>query len=140
MPFKNTVKQWFQTTFKPKQAQFWEWMDNIRWADEPIAIADVTDLENLLNTLGQPIQKFVVSGAFNYTIPAGYLVEWVLIKPTTNATVNIVSGNDSNNVDVLADFGEPIACNYYAVANRVIDISGLPINTIIYVKRYKLPL
>jgi hypothetical protein len=140
MAFKDTVKTWFQTGLKPTQGQFWSWMDKLRWKDEPIAITEVTGLQDFLNALGPKIQRFEATGTFRYTIPVGFIVEWLLVKPTLDCTVTIDDGNgNASNVDVIALHGEPITCMYNAGEERVIEITNLPLKTLVFVKRYQLP-
>jgi hypothetical protein len=140
MLFIDQVKQWFRKNLKPSEGQFWSWLNWVRWKDEAIGISEVTDLQNQLNALGQPIQKFAQTGTFIYEIPAGYIVEWLLIKPSTDCTVTLDDGNGNvNDIDVQELHGEPIICMYNAGVDRDIEITGLPPKTLVYVKRYKLP-
>lgn len=48
---KETSKQWFETGDFPTQAQFYQVFDWLRWKDEGISVADVANLQNILNTL-----------------------------------------------------------------------------------------
>ena len=141
MAFIDNVKQWFKTNDKPTQGQFYSWMNWLRWKDEVLAITEITGLQAALNALGTPIQKFEATGLFTYVIPQGYLVEWVHIKPTTDCTVQLDNGNGFvTDVDVVASHGEPIVCMYAAGIDRTITIIGLPLKTLIYIKRYLLPI
>ena len=141
MTFIEEVSQWFETGDFPTAAQFVSKFNKQRWKDELIQISEVEELQNQLNALGQPIQKFDVDGLFSYTIPANYIVEWILIKPSTDFTAILDDGNGNVvDVDVTALHGEPIVCMYNAGVNRYITIDSLPQKTIIYVKRYALPL
>jgi hypothetical protein len=139
--FANAVKQWFQTGDKPEQGQLYNWMDNSRWKDEPIALTDMEQsFIDLINALGQPILRFEVTGTFEHTIPAGYIVEWVHVAPVNDCTITLDDGNgNTNDIDVVALHGEPITCMYAAGIDRTISITGLPLKTIIYVKRYRFP-
>ncbi|WP_394775405.1 hypothetical protein [Flavobacterium sp.] len=46
----NTIKQWFKTSLKPTQAQFWDTWDSFRHKDEKVPVQDVQDLNELLLT------------------------------------------------------------------------------------------
>ncbi len=46
----NTIKNWFRTGLKPTQAQFWAWVDSFRHKDEAVPVADVSGLQELLDT------------------------------------------------------------------------------------------
>lgn len=49
MALKDTVKEWFKTGLKPTQAQFYSKFDFLRWKDEKIPIADIEEIEGILN-------------------------------------------------------------------------------------------
>jgi hypothetical protein len=44
----NTIKQWFRTGLKPKQEQFWDWLDSFRHKDDKIPAADIEGMDALL--------------------------------------------------------------------------------------------
>lgn len=143
--FANAVKQWFQTNDKPNQEQFYNWLDNSRWKDEKIAFIDMEQpFIDLINALGQPIQKFTYDAiypfVFNHTINAGYFVEWIIIVPLADCVVTLNDGyGNLTDIDVTALNGETITLNYNALTDRNISIEPIPVGTIIYVKKYKLP-
>ncbi len=142
MSFITDVAQWFETNDMPTAAQFVSMFNKLRWKDERIRLDEMEQsFINAFNALGQPIQKFSETGTFIYTIPAGYIVEWLLIKPSIDCTVTLNDGNGNvNDVNVIALHGEPIICMYNAGIDRLIEVSGLPPKTLVYVKRYALPL
>jgi hypothetical protein len=49
MADKNTIKNWFRTSLKPTQAQFWATWDSFWHKDEKIPITAIADIENILN-------------------------------------------------------------------------------------------
>jgi streptogramin lyase len=44
----NTIKQWFRTSLKPTQQQFWDWLDSFRHKDDKIPAADIEGIDELL--------------------------------------------------------------------------------------------
>lgn len=46
---KNTLYNWFLTGLKPKQAQFWAWLDSFWHKNESIPVASITNLQGLLD-------------------------------------------------------------------------------------------
>jgi hypothetical protein len=49
MADKNTIKNWFKTSLKPTQAQFWATWDSFWHKDEKIPITAIDYIENILN-------------------------------------------------------------------------------------------
>jgi hypothetical protein len=45
----NTIKQWFKTSLKPTQQQFWDWLDSFRHKDDKVQPDEVDGLQNLLD-------------------------------------------------------------------------------------------
>ena len=45
----NTIKQWFKTSLKPTQAQFWDTWDSFRHKYEKVPVKDVEGIEELLS-------------------------------------------------------------------------------------------
>lgn len=141
MLFIDQVKQWFRTNLKPTEGQFWSWLNWVRWKDEAIGISEVTDLQNQLNALGQPIQKFEATGYWEYIIPLEYIVEWLLIKPSTDCIIAYgIDGDEiDNDVAIESYKGGALEGLKPAFFDRTLYVDGLPPKTIIYIKRYKLP-
>lgn len=146
MAFIDTVKPWFQTFKFPTQAQFYYWMERIRWIDQPIAINEITNLESVINNLAQPLEVFTTgAGAFTYTIPADFLLEKIVIKPSsdTNAFCSTEGGTDGDIVAVDVDNvitearGAVWSVDQQAISvSRNIVISGLPSgSTLVFIKR-----
>lgn len=48
MSIRTQIKQWFKTNLKPTQTQFWTLLDNLRFKDEKVPVADVDGIDNLL--------------------------------------------------------------------------------------------
>src|SRR5271167_257492 len=44
----NTIKQWFRTSLKPTQAQFWDTWDSFRHKYEKVPVKEVEGLEDSL--------------------------------------------------------------------------------------------
>lgn len=49
MTDKNTIKNWFKTTLKPTQEQFWAWIDSFWHKDEKIPTEQVEGLSEILS-------------------------------------------------------------------------------------------
>jgi hypothetical protein len=46
----NTIKNWFKTTLKPSQQQFWDTWDSFRHKLDKVPVKDVEGIDELLNT------------------------------------------------------------------------------------------
>jgi hypothetical protein len=55
----NTIKNWFKTTLKPTQQQFWDTWDSFRHKHEKIPVRDIEDIDQLISG-----QKIIPSGQF----------------------------------------------------------------------------
>ena len=55
MSFQNDIKPYFETGDFPTQSQFYEAFTKLRWKDELLFIADITDLTTILNGLATPV-------------------------------------------------------------------------------------
>lgn len=49
MSFKTTVREWFRTDDRPDEDQFMNWFNWTRWNDEKIPLADIEEIEEILN-------------------------------------------------------------------------------------------
>lgn len=96
MSFKDQVKQWFKTGDKPTQGQFWQKFEWLRWKDEPIAMADVTDLTETL----QGKADIGTTGAYKpngleintdsyYDHASGVMLDMMLITPEEDSNILI---------------------------------------------------
>lgn len=88
---RDTVKPWYITGAFPTQAQFWQWMDWIRFKDEKIASSDLTD--ELIAMFNSNVRLIALpANVFQWNAPAGTLLEKFLIKDSgagQNVTVDI---------------------------------------------------
>lgn len=101
MAYIDNVKPWFETGDFPTQAQFYQMFEWLRWRDQPLAIADITNLTSILNELASPVEAFITTGAdFQYTIPLGFLMEKIVVKPFSNCSP-FASIEDSDVDDVF---------------------------------------
>lgn len=55
MGYETTVREWFKTGLKPTQAQFWAKYSFLRWKDEKISVADIEDIEEILNAKAETV-------------------------------------------------------------------------------------
>lgn len=55
----ETIKNWFRTSLKPTQAQFWDTWDSFRHKSEKVSVKDIEGVEELLVEL-----KVIRSGKF----------------------------------------------------------------------------
>jgi hypothetical protein len=46
----NTIKNWFKTSLKPTQAQFWDTWDSFRHKSEKVPVAEIEGIDPLLDT------------------------------------------------------------------------------------------
>ena len=81
---RDTVKPWFETGDFPTQSQFWTLFDYLRFKDEKIGLADLTDqLIAILNArVGRPERRELLA---NDTIlmPAEYKLCGIAVKNTS---------------------------------------------------------
>lgn len=54
----TTIKNWFKTSLKPTQQQFWDWLDSFRHLDTAIEITEVSGLREELDALSNPNSTF----------------------------------------------------------------------------------
>ena len=149
MAFKDQVKPWFETGDYPTQNQFWQMMEWLRWKDEPLNIGDINQLTEILNGLSSPVEAFVTTGGeFTYTIPAGYLLEKVIVVPFSDckpyATIDKIGGDVEDMVPVDDDTtitdleGDVWVVNKMAIAAREITIYSLPADSKVYLIKRKI--
>lgn len=101
---KDTAKTWFETGDFPTQEQFYQTFDWLRWKDEGIDIADINNLQGILNSLQATI---------NANLPSSLL---------TGGVVTIIS-DDGTNVVV----GIPQTQYVYKGAEREIGATTVAI-------------
>lgn len=143
MAFKDNSKAWFQTTFFPTQAQFWQVFDWLRWKDEPVSIAEVTGLADILNNSFAIVtkEKFTVDGTgnFSYTIPAGFVLNSISVLPAADglaACTNVggVSGDIVPSDMVLAATGAYWLLSKQVIAATTIIITAIPNTVLVFIK------
>ena len=90
MPFKDDVKQWFETGDFPTQAQFYQKFEWLRWKDEKIAAGDLTvELLNIINSFARLIT--LPPGVYQTDIRRGTLLEKFLLFDYTVGQLLTVS-------------------------------------------------
>jgi hypothetical protein len=141
----DTVKQWFLRKKKPTQSQFHTLFDYLRWKDEAITMADiaglVTALVSKVNTNDYEGQLIEVNADYTYTIPAGHLLEKMVVYMGTADKIRI-SKVSIGNEDVMpeleqnAGWNNPIVLDELAVANTDLFIEGITAGSkICFIKR-----
>jgi hypothetical protein len=142
MAYRDLVKPWFETGDKPTQAQFYQLFDFLRFLDDAISIAQVTGLQDALNSFGAgdnggELQVFNADAS--YVLGAGILLEKLIIIPGVNANIKIGSAANLDDVhfeENMSSTGHVIALQIFSLAGRTIFFTGLPANTkIIFFKR-----
>lgn len=139
----DTAKQWFETGDLPTQEQFYWVFERLRWTDQPIPINNVTGLLQILNQLATPVEVFTTSGNLVYTLPAGFILEKIIVVPVSDCDVTVENngtldpGDIVKEVPVSASTGSVLAVDLLAVnASREINISGQPNgSTVTIIKR-----
>lgn len=84
----NTIKNWFRTTFKPTQAQYWDTWDSFWHKEESIPTAAVTGLDAQLAKIPVTVIKNV-SGADTYLLNADTKLESIYLKTTDSENVKV---------------------------------------------------
>lgn len=145
MSFQNDIKPYFETGDFPTQSQFYEAFTKLRWKDELLFIADITDLTTILNGLATPVETFTTTAApLAYTIPAGYLLEDIILKPVADATVRCdnqgtaVPGDVMPDDAVTAGSGAVWSVKKFAPAALTIVVVGMPAGSKIYFIKRKI--
>jgi hypothetical protein len=107
----NDLKSFFETGDKPTQQQFWDWLESFFHKQEGIAISDVTNLQNTLNSKaeGSAINALTPilldEGQSSIEIPAGkYINDIVVIAPTA---IYITVGTTNSGTEL----SEVVSCN-----------------------------
>lgn len=65
----ETIKNWFRTTLKPTQEQFWDTWDSFRHKDEKISVEEIDGVENLAPNIEEVLKKgnnYYTNGQNNY--------------------------------------------------------------------------
>lgn len=83
MGFKDTIKGYFQRGDKPKQAEYYEWMDKTYFKDETIPVGNVT--------VGEQELVCDATTVFDYSVHSNARV--TLSEDTTLSITNMAVGN-----------------------------------------------
>jgi hypothetical protein len=147
MANRDTSKPWFETGDKPTQAQFQQLLDWLRFVDDPIAMNDIAGLTNALlvkvDHAGYDAfysgELIAANADYLYTLQQYYLLEKIIVIPGADCTIRIgktLSGDEIvTNTDIDTD-GEVFVIDVFAIANRNIYISGIPVGSkLIFLKR-----
>lgn len=152
MANRDTVKQWFLSKKKPTQAQFHQLFDWLFFKEESIAIANVTGLQDILNSLDIPVKQTKTfpfadaAGTKTFVIPAGYVVRNAVFESASNQLVRI--GDTANGEELLTDLdvvtGQPMdtsmsVCSTRAAARTIYvnsSVGDITV-TITYTKFFK---
>lgn len=146
MTDKNTIKNWFKTTLKPPQEQFWAWMDSYWHKSESIPQGKI---EGLADTLGNKADASQLAGKADLIdgkVPEKQLPNlqdntklnkpendgnWIVSK--TGETINWVSANSfgknmaNSQVVTTAESGVTQGANYtWDTAGYYFNLKNLP--------------
>lgn len=146
MANKDTSKQWFQTGDKPTQAQFYQVFDWIRWADDPIAIADIAGLVAALNAKADQTSvallytfKVTLNADGNYVLPLGNLMDKIIITPAGDSNIKVGTSDGGEEImpvdDIAAGEDRVISCDVIARADKTIYFTGITSATTILIFR-----
>ena len=97
----NTIKNWFKTSLKPSQAQFWDTWDSFRHKFEKVPVKDIDGIDELLLTKADK------------TILDNHLADKIAHAPQVNTDWNSESGLSQliNKPEFKTINGEPIVGN-----------------------------
>lgn len=136
----ETIKQWFETGDYPTQQQFWDWLDSFIHRDSELAVANITNLEEILIGKADVETVTVLAGSIvlapgttTFDVPAGLLVEKILViapTPISFKCGTTLGGNELvDTFDVPQAFVFPL--DQYFPALTTIYFSGVSGDTII---------
>lgn len=144
MAFKDVIKSFFKTGDYPTQGQFYDLFDKIWFKDEKLAISDIAGLADTINSIGDAVQGFTsVSGTLTYTIPAGFLLEHVILKPLEDCNARIdlaggVAGDIMLEMPITAADGAVWVLNRMAFVDTAIVVVGMPAGSKAYFVKRKI--
>lgn len=142
MAYIDNAKQWFKRKMKPTEAQFAQTFDWLRWKDQALAIADITSLSTTLQgKLDKSVFDAMISRATivleadgSFVIPAGYLLEKVLLIPAVASVISIGTTEGGEEVFLAGDVstdGAVIALNVFTKVAKTIYFTGITSSTTI---------
>lgn len=153
---RNTIKTWFETGDFPTQEQFWNWLDSFWHKDDQLGISNIDQLTSILagkattqetDNLQQQIDNLstgaapitiTTTGNYQYVIPAGKLLQEIVVLPTADLAGFSV-GSTENGSDISPvlpvsasnpDSGT-IMMNKYAKTDRSVWFNGITSSTTI---------
>lgn len=138
------LKQWFQTGDYPTQQQFYDWMESYRHLDDEVPMASVTGLVQILQTLtnnqggGAGTPPVIVSGTNTWAVPAGTLIEKLVVIDTAALTLSAGTTAGSSNLLEAAQCSPAftiIATDIYFQNAGSIFFTGMNAETIIKIYR-----
>ena len=144
MAFIDDIKPYFQTGDYPTQSQFYEAFDKLRWKDETQAISSITGLQDILNSFAGGVTAFTTAGDQPFTIPVGYLLEHIILKPVADCNVRcdvagtITPGDVVMELAVTAAEGTVWVINKMAFADTNIVVVGMPAGSKVYFVKRKI--
>lgn len=130
MANRNTVKAWFLSLKKPNQSQFHQWLDSIWFKDEKLAISDVQDLEQRLNSLSLYNITYIAEDDVIYADIIGRTVlEKVVLMAADvcSATLKTEAGDDIYEGEIELEAGVPVVIrlDYVSIGNVKAVIEGM---------------
>jgi hypothetical protein len=143
MAFIDNVKQWFKTGDFPDQPQFYQKFAWLRWKDEPIAISEVTELQDILNNINGAVggvkQFASLSGNGYVQVPAACEIRKIILYAAdTNEVVNVgiteLGAEIEGQITLIGGTKYRIIQNFDLPENGRIYFSGVTslINIVIY--------
>ena len=132
----NTLKQWFETGDYPTQQQFWDWLDSFFHLDAELQISNIQNLETILESKADASQLaalnnrvVLAAGATQWNVPAGTLVEIIVVLEATEITFKCGTAPGGNDVIEETDFTGNLvyAKNKYFAAATTIYFGGVKI-------------
>lgn len=136
---KNTLYGWAVPKWKPLAVQIKDWFDSYWHKDEAIPITSVGGLQDIINGLPNLSTFEMVAESVNgvridfaadgsFLIPAGQLLEKMLVKPTAPISLKIGTANGLDDIAPQENVdagGGLFVLNLPAFADKRIWLSGI---------------
>jgi hypothetical protein len=147
---RDQLKAWFTTGKKPPQGQFWDWLDSFFHKSDTIGIANVTNLQTILNSKADLASvnsliallfpwKVQLNGDGTYVLPAGLMMEKMIITPSADMDINVglIPGGDEIMMieSIVANADYVVNYDLVARADRTIYFTGITAATTILIYR-----
>lgn len=133
----DTLKGWFKTLDKPTQQQFYNWLDSYRHKNDKISFEDLSDEVNAIldNVANPPIIPVVLApGVSTWDVPAGIMVEKVVIIEPTEINVSIGTsegGNEYMEEQTVENGALPFSYDEFFLNGGKLWFTGLTENSIV---------